>query len=207
MSYLSIASLFLIATDTPRPEVFVYSKLRVEILGLRERYIEEGSSLTLTCLVTSARKPSTLVYWYHDTSLIDYNSPRGGVDLKIDRRKGQTTARLVVSAVGPGDSGMYSCVPQGSHPATVLVHVQRDSNSQDRRPESRSSQYNRISHAQVETQILEACGQSGEAKRSEADKKSQNDIKTQRREEKEGEGVFFKPISEMMVGKARVNGR
>ncbi|XP_063884498.1 zwei Ig domain protein zig-8-like isoform X2 [Scylla paramamosain] len=58
-------------------------KLRVEILGLRERYIEEGSSLTLTCLVTSARKPSTLVYWYHDTSLIDYNSPRGGVDLKV----------------------------------------------------------------------------------------------------------------------------
>ncbi|XP_053650784.1 uncharacterized protein [Cherax quadricarinatus] len=99
--------------------------LRVEILGPRELYIEEGSSLSLTCLVTSLRGPSALVYWYHDTSLIDYNSPRGGVNLKIDRGRGETTTRLVVSSVGPGDSGMYSCVPQGSHPATVLVHVQK----------------------------------------------------------------------------------
>ncbi|KAK8728450.1 hypothetical protein OTU49_009310, partial [Cherax quadricarinatus] len=73
----------------------------------------------------SLRGPSALVYWYHDTSLIDYNSPRGGVNLKIDRGRGETTTRLVVSSVGPGDSGMYSCVPQGSHPATVLVHVQK----------------------------------------------------------------------------------
>ncbi|XP_053650781.1 zwei Ig domain protein zig-8 isoform X1 [Cherax quadricarinatus] len=99
--------------------------LRVEIQGPRELYIEEGSSLSLTCLVTSLRGPSALVYWYHDTSLIDYNSPRGGVNLKIDRGRGETTTRLVVSSVGPGDSGMYSCVPQGSHPATVLVHVQK----------------------------------------------------------------------------------
>ncbi|XP_071550358.1 zwei Ig domain protein zig-8-like [Panulirus ornatus] len=99
--------------------------LKVEILGPRELYIEKGSSLSLTCLVTSSDKPSTLVYWYHDTSLIDYNSPRGGVNLKIDRGRGETTTRLVVSSVGPGDSGMYSCVPEGSHPATVLVHVQK----------------------------------------------------------------------------------
>ncbi|KAG7164243.1 Zwei Ig domain protein zig-8-like 15 [Homarus americanus] len=103
----------------------VHGNLRVEILGPRELYIEEGSSLTLTCLVTSLRGPSALVYWYHDISLIDYNSPRGGVNLKIDRGRGETTTRLVVSSVGPGDSGMYSCVPQGSHPATVLVHVQK----------------------------------------------------------------------------------
>ncbi|KAG7164242.1 Zwei Ig domain protein zig-8-like 14 [Homarus americanus] len=103
----------------------VQGNLRVEILGPRELYIEEGSSLTLTCLVTSLRGPSALVYWYHDISLIDYNSPRGGVNLKIDRGRGETTTRLVVSSVGPGDSGMYSCVPQGSHPATVLVHVQK----------------------------------------------------------------------------------
>ncbi|KAK4309594.1 hypothetical protein Pmani_018783 [Petrolisthes manimaculis] len=99
--------------------------LRVEILGPRERHIEEGSSLSLTCVVTSPSAPSTLVYWYHDTSLVDYNSPRGGVNLRVDTNRGETTTRLVVRAVGPGDSGMYSCVPQGSHPATVVVHVQK----------------------------------------------------------------------------------
>nr|XP_053646970.1 LOW QUALITY PROTEIN: zwei Ig domain protein zig-8-like [Cherax quadricarinatus] len=100
-------------------------QLRVEIQGPRELYIEEGSSLSLTCLVTSSHGPSTPVYWYHDTNLIDYNSPRGGVNLKIDQSRGETITRLVVSAVGPGDSGMYSCVPPGSHPATVRVHVQK----------------------------------------------------------------------------------
>ncbi|XP_042876718.1 uncharacterized protein LOC122256240 [Penaeus japonicus] len=99
--------------------------LRVEIQGPRELYIEEGSSLSLTCIVTSSRGPSKLIYWYHNTNLIDYNSPRGGVSLKMDRGRGETTTKLVVSAVGPGDSGMYSCVPQGSHPATVVVHVQK----------------------------------------------------------------------------------
>nr|XP_045618589.1 uncharacterized protein LOC123770596 [Procambarus clarkii] len=120
-------------TAPKAPKVFVANNtastkdghLRVEIQGARELYIEEGSSLSLTCLVTSSKGPSTPVYWYHDTNLIDYNSPRGGVNLKIDQGRGETTTRLVVSAVGPGDSGMYSCVPPGSHPATVLVHVQK----------------------------------------------------------------------------------
>ncbi|ROT78845.1 putative basement membrane-specific heparan sulfate proteoglycan core protein-like isoform X2 [Penaeus vannamei] len=57
--------------------------LRVEIQGPRELYIEEGSSLSLTCVVTSSRGPSKLIYWYHNTNLIDYNSPRGGVSLKV----------------------------------------------------------------------------------------------------------------------------
>ncbi|XP_064122841.1 uncharacterized protein LOC135227010 isoform X2 [Macrobrachium nipponense] len=102
--------------------------LRVEIQGPRELYIEEGSSLSLTCLVTSSNGPSTLVYWYHNTNLIDYNSPRGGVNLKIDRGRGQTITHLLVSSVGQGDSGMYSCVPTGSHPATVRVHVNQGEN-------------------------------------------------------------------------------
>ncbi|XP_071535768.1 uncharacterized protein [Panulirus ornatus] len=97
--------------------------LRVEIKGPRELYIEEGSSLTLSCLVTSSYGPSTLIYWYHDTRLIDYSSARGGIKLQIDHEKGETTARLVVESVGPEDSGMYSCVPPGSHPASVRVHV------------------------------------------------------------------------------------
>lgn len=38
---------------------------------------------------------------------------------------GESVTRLVVSSVGPGDSGMYSCVPPGSHPASVRVHIQK----------------------------------------------------------------------------------
>ena len=51
--------------------------------GPRERHIDVGSSLTLLCVVTSRLGPATLVYWYHDTALLDYNSPRGGVTMQV----------------------------------------------------------------------------------------------------------------------------
>ena len=57
--------------------------MRVEIQGPRELYIEEGSSLTLLCLVTSLIDAAKVVYWYHGNTLIDYNSPRGGVKLQV----------------------------------------------------------------------------------------------------------------------------
>ncbi|XP_064080059.1 hemicentin-1-like isoform X2 [Macrobrachium nipponense] len=102
--------------------------LRVQIKGPREIFMEEGSSLTLTCLVTSLYGPSTLIYWYHDTQLMDYNSPRGGIKMQMDRPRGETTSRLTVKDVKVDDSGMYSCVPSGSHPATVRVHIHEGEN-------------------------------------------------------------------------------
>ncbi|KAK8386188.1 hypothetical protein O3P69_010722 [Scylla paramamosain] len=97
--------------------------LKVKILGGREVNIEAGSLLTLTCRVTSSHGPATLIYWYHNTALLRYSSPRGGVKLKIDHANGVTLARLEVGDVRATDSGVYSCVPPGSHPASVLVHV------------------------------------------------------------------------------------
>ncbi|XP_068237400.1 hemicentin-1-like [Palaemon carinicauda] len=102
--------------------------LRVHIKGPREIFMEEGSSLTLTCLVTSLYGPSTLIYWYHDTQLKEQNSPRGGIKMQMDRERGETTSRLTVKDVKADDSGMYSCVPSGSHPATVQVHVHEGEN-------------------------------------------------------------------------------
>ncbi|XP_068242641.1 LOW QUALITY PROTEIN: zwei Ig domain protein zig-8-like [Palaemon carinicauda] len=102
--------------------------LRVHIKGAREIFMEEGSSLTLTCLVTSLYGPATLIYWYHDTQLMDYNSPRGGIKMQMDHERGETTSRLTVRNVRTEDSGMYSCVPSGSHPATVRVHIHEGEN-------------------------------------------------------------------------------
>ena len=45
------------------------------------------------------------------------------LSLQMDREKGETNSRLTVKNVNVDDSGMYSCVPSGSHPATVRVHI------------------------------------------------------------------------------------
>lgn len=42
---------------------------------------------------------------------------------QIDHGSGVTLARLEVAGVQTADEGVYSCVPAGSHPASVLVHV------------------------------------------------------------------------------------
>ncbi|XP_068236936.1 uncharacterized protein [Palaemon carinicauda] len=102
--------------------------LRVHIKGPREIFMEEGSTLTLTCLVTSLYGPSTLIYWYHDTQLKEQNSPRGGIKMQLDHERGETISRLTVRDVKADDSGMYSCVPSGSHPATVQVHIHEGEN-------------------------------------------------------------------------------
>ncbi|XP_047741218.1 uncharacterized protein LOC108671876 [Hyalella azteca] len=134
----SVVTLIVTAKENPsyplaKGKVFVANntasttdgRLTVLIHGPRELHIEEGSSLTLRCTVWHTGALPSVVYWYHGNTLLDYNSPRGGVELKGDEAKGQTDATLRVWSVGPGDSGMYSCVPQGSHPASVLVHVQK----------------------------------------------------------------------------------
>ena len=66
------------------------------IKGARELYIEEGSSLTLTCEVHAEGALPQVVYWYHGNTLIDYNSPRGGVDLQV-RVTSLQDIKLVVS--------------------------------------------------------------------------------------------------------------
>ncbi|KAG7155232.1 putative Basement membrane-specific heparan sulfate proteoglycan core protein-like 8, partial [Homarus americanus] len=69
-----------------------------------------GGEMTVTTVFVANNTASTVM---------------GGINLKIDQDRGETTTRMVVSSVGPGDSGMYSCVPPGSHPASVRVHVQK----------------------------------------------------------------------------------
>ena len=56
----------------------------VRIEGPQERFIQEGSVLALTCLVTHQRRrvPAHLL-WFRGTQRLDYNSPRGGVSVQV----------------------------------------------------------------------------------------------------------------------------
>ncbi|XP_047489595.1 zwei Ig domain protein zig-8-like [Penaeus chinensis] len=96
------------------------------ILGAGERFLQAGSSLSLVCVVTHTLAPPTAVLWYHDTTILDYDSPRGGISLQVEKTGDQTTSRLLLSSVHEEDSGNYTCVPVNAPKASVSVHVNSD---------------------------------------------------------------------------------
>ncbi|XP_071544020.1 kin of IRRE-like protein 1 [Panulirus ornatus] len=93
------------------------------IVGGEARFLQAGSSLSLECVVTHTRAPPTAVLWYHDHSVLDYDSPRGGISLQVEKSGEQTTSRLLLSSVRESDSGNYTCLPVNAPTASVSVHV------------------------------------------------------------------------------------
>ncbi|XP_042231107.1 uncharacterized protein LOC121872429 [Homarus americanus] len=110
------------------PKIFLPINLAVEVQqarihGPREVYIQNGSTIKLTCHVTTHEDNIGVVTWYRDSNELDYDSPRGGVSLEIEKTPTRTISKLFLTRAMRGDSGNYSCVPHLADPASVMVHV------------------------------------------------------------------------------------
>ena len=55
---------------------------------------------------------------------IDYDSPRGGVSVVIEKAK-WTTSHLLIQKATSKDSGIYKCAPLNAVTATINLHVLR----------------------------------------------------------------------------------
>ncbi|XP_015924559.1 uncharacterized protein [Parasteatoda tepidariorum] len=85
-------------------------------------YIQSGSTINLTCIITESTSPPVFVFWYHDDRMINYDSSRGGI--RVTTENGPTTvSRLRIQNARPTDSGNYSCQPSYADPANITVHV------------------------------------------------------------------------------------
>ena len=94
------------------------------ILGPKERYIEKGSTINLTCIIHAGPlnlNPS-FVFWNYNGKIITYDRERGGT-VVISDRGDQTTSSLIISHASSEDSGQYQCDPSASYPQHVNVHV------------------------------------------------------------------------------------
>ncbi|XP_042885303.1 hemicentin-1-like isoform X2 [Penaeus japonicus] len=110
------------------PKIFLPVRLSVEvqqakIQGPKEIYIQNGSTIKLTCIVSTHSENSGTVIWYRDTTELDYDSPRGGVSVEIEKTPSKTTSKLFLTRAVKGDSGNYTCAPEFAEAAFVLVHV------------------------------------------------------------------------------------
>ncbi|KAK6631340.1 hypothetical protein RUM44_005866 [Polyplax serrata] len=93
------------------------------IQGPEDVYVKKGSTISLTCSVNVHSTPPSSVLWYHGPSVVDFDSPRGGISLETEKTESGTTSRLLVTKASLVDSGNYTCVPSNANPSSVWVHV------------------------------------------------------------------------------------
>ncbi|CAG9134899.1 unnamed protein product [Plutella xylostella] len=117
---------YLDESHTPAPQAPSRSSAAAAtIWGSQDVYVKKGSTISLTCSVNVHSSPpsSASVLWYHGSSVVDFDSPRGGISLETEKTEGGTTSKLLVTKAALTDSGNYTCVPNNAHPASVSVHV------------------------------------------------------------------------------------
>ncbi|XP_076223822.1 zwei Ig domain protein zig-8 isoform X2 [Nomia melanderi] len=110
------------------PKMNLAFELRVEaaqamIPGPEDVYVMKGSMISLTCTVNVQSTPPSSVSWHHGGSVVDFDSPRGGVSLETEKTESGTTSKLLVTQARLTDSGNYTCIPSNANPASVMVHV------------------------------------------------------------------------------------
>lgn len=96
------------------------------MVGPSEVYVKQGSTLSLTCLVSQA-VDNAAVFWYHDLSVIDDSPRRSSASVRIDFHydvdTASLTSRLTITNLQPTHSGNYTCLPTAADPASATVHV------------------------------------------------------------------------------------
>ncbi|XP_057660305.1 lachesin-like [Diorhabda carinulata] len=96
---------------------------QASISGPPEVYVKKGSTISLTCTVNVHSTPPSSILWYHGHSVVDFDSPRGGISLETEKTEAGTTSKLLVTKALLSDTGNYTCMPSNASPASTVVHV------------------------------------------------------------------------------------
>lgn len=101
---------------------FYFTEPITEILGSPESFINMGSTINLTCVVHYAPEPPPNIVWSHNSQVINFDSPRGGISLVTEKGL-MTTSRLLIQKASQTDSGVYSCTPSNANTASIRIHI------------------------------------------------------------------------------------
>uniref|UniRef100_A0A182MJW1 Ig-like domain-containing protein n=1 Tax=Anopheles culicifacies TaxID=139723 RepID=A0A182MJW1_9DIPT len=109
-----------VASYVQREAISIVSAARAKIIGSQEVHVKKGSTISLSCVVNVH---ASSISWYHGSSIVDFDSARGGISLETEKTEGGTSSRLMLTRATLRDSGNYTCVPTGAISASVQVHV------------------------------------------------------------------------------------
>jgi len=94
------------------------------ILATDEYRIEQGSLISLVCILENSLLPPEYVFWYQNDRMINYDNNRGVTVTTIQGKK--TSSRLNILNAQPHHSGNYTCKPSSSTPASIQLFVLDD---------------------------------------------------------------------------------
>lgn len=112
-------------STTPHISHFIHLNVvepSTEILGGPDVYIDKGSTINLTCVISYSPEPPAYILWNHNDAMISYDSPRGGVNV-ITEKGETTTSYLLIQKATNSDNGRYQCNPSNGQPKSIEVHV------------------------------------------------------------------------------------
>ncbi|KAK8394692.1 hypothetical protein O3P69_005875 [Scylla paramamosain] len=115
-------------SSSPKIHLPIHLHVQVQqarVQGPSEVFLQEGSTIKLTCIVNTREEDQGSLAWYRGNTELDYDSPRGGVSVEIEKTPTRTTSKLFLTRAAKADSGNYTCAPHDAQPATVHVHVVR----------------------------------------------------------------------------------
>ncbi len=62
------------------------------------------------------------------SSVVDFNSPRGGISMETTKSEQGTVSKLVITKATSTDAGNYTCLASNAGAASVMVHVVNGNN-------------------------------------------------------------------------------
>ena len=99
------------------------------IKGGEEYHVDEGSPISLTCVLDSTPSPPQYIFWYHNDRMVNYHVERGVKVETYTTNQETTESKLSFSNASKRDEGNYTCSPSNSVPATVQLYVTKRSES------------------------------------------------------------------------------
>lgn len=84
--------------------------------------MKNGDTIRLTCIIYESSSPSLYIFWYFKGTVINYDSPRGGIKVTTERGV-STISHLEILDAKSSDSGEYSCKPSFANFANITIHI------------------------------------------------------------------------------------